>query len=260
MSEMSDKFKRIGYVTDMDVLTRREAEGFLAKFERFIVENGIDLKEPGYRLHDRHLDVDFIWDLATHPRVLGIVRELVGEDDVIMLNSRFICKTPGGPKAVPWHCDASYAGLDPAEQVIVWIALDDVNDENGCLRFLPNSLIPYGSREHVRPTMRGGTHVSQELPVTTQEEGQAFSIHMKRGNAVAFDGRMVHSSRATSPRRRRYALALRYIGGNIRLLHHDQWAAVQVGGDGSRVDNDWIFTRESARGFTYAPPKKFDAI
>lgn len=257
MTEISTDFKRKGFAAGVEILTPTELKAFLAAFEEMLDQERTDLASPGFRLHDTHLNTDFVWEVATHPRVLSVLHDITGERELVMLNSKFICKTPGSTKIVPWHCDATFAGLEPADQVIVWLALDDTDDGNGCLRFLPSSVIPYGSREHVVPTAAGGTHVDQQLPVTPAEEEQAFSVHVQAGSAVAFDGRMVHSSRSTSATRRRYALALRYIGGNVRQLNCRQWAAVQVSGGNSLVDDTWVFTRESARNFTYAPPNKF---
>lgn len=56
-----------------------------------------------------------------------------------------IYKPPGHPYETPWHQDAAYAGLPMApagtcfslRTIQFWVALDDVDQENGCMHFLP---------------------------------------------------------------------------------------------------------------------------
>ena len=40
---------------------------------------------------------------------------------------------------VPWHQDGHAFPIKPVANVTVWIALDEANSENGCLRFIPGS-------------------------------------------------------------------------------------------------------------------------
>jgi phytanoyl-CoA hydroxylase len=47
-------------------------------------------------------------------------------------------KPPERGKAFPWHQDAGY-GEGPKDYVIFWAALDDVDEENGCLWAIPGS-------------------------------------------------------------------------------------------------------------------------
>jgi ectoine hydroxylase-related dioxygenase (phytanoyl-CoA dioxygenase family) len=57
-----------------------------------------------------------------------------------------IYKEPGQLAETPWHQDFAYAGMPftPAganipydESVQFWLALDDVDEENGCMHFVP---------------------------------------------------------------------------------------------------------------------------
>jgi hypothetical protein len=56
-----------------------------------------------------------------------------------------IYKPPGDPNETPWHQDMAYAHEPVARagtpndrpNVQVWIAMDDVDEENGCMHFVP---------------------------------------------------------------------------------------------------------------------------
>lgn len=66
-------------------------------------------------------------------------------DDAEFLFDMLIYKPPGHPHETPWHQDMAYAGKPFAkagsriilETVQFWLALDDVDEENGCMHFLP---------------------------------------------------------------------------------------------------------------------------
>src|SRR5213078_3074180 len=63
---------------------------------------------------------------------------LLGEN-VIGWGSHFFCKMPGDGKSVSWHQDASYWPLTPSKAVTVWLAIDDADVGNACMRFIPGS-------------------------------------------------------------------------------------------------------------------------
>lgn len=58
-----------------------------------------------------------------------------------------IFKPPGHPHETPWHQDMAYAGMPaapagraiPLETIQFWVALDDVDEENGCMHFVPGA-------------------------------------------------------------------------------------------------------------------------
>jgi ectoine hydroxylase-related dioxygenase (phytanoyl-CoA dioxygenase family) len=74
----------------------------------------------------------------------AIAEQILG-DKVFRLFDMLIYKPPGHPHETPWHQDMSYSGkpLAPAGVKIplavlqFWVALDDVDEENGCMHFLP---------------------------------------------------------------------------------------------------------------------------
>lgn len=67
-----------------------------------------------YSLHNVHLQYPWVMELTRHPQVLRVVSAILGPD-VILLDSRFICKYPtispdgndgeDGLPYVAWHQD-----------------------------------------------------------------------------------------------------------------------------------------------------------
>ncbi len=74
-----------------------------------------------------------------------ISRALLEVDDPEFVFDMLIYKPPGHPAATLWHQDISYArmpfaraGIRIPENAIIqfWVALDDVDEENGCMYFI----------------------------------------------------------------------------------------------------------------------------
>merc|ERR1712139_474812 len=93
-------------------------------------------------------------DGPLHERALALARALLGEDmkfDFDML----IYKGPGQDHPFPWHQDEGYwkmgmrgVNFTDLRATSIWIALDDVDEETGCMWMIPGSH-KQGSFEHL---------------------------------------------------------------------------------------------------------------
>lgn len=73
------------------------------------------------------------------PRLSSIIRELIGVTPLLMTDQIFM-KPPHLGSAKPYHQDNYYFKCHPADHVITaWIAMDDVDESNGCLRYIEGS-------------------------------------------------------------------------------------------------------------------------
>lgn len=75
-----------------------------------------------------------------------IAGRLIGREAPELMFSMAIYKPPGHPHETPWHQDMAYAGRPttpagarlPNDAVAqFWLALDDVDEEMGCMEFIP---------------------------------------------------------------------------------------------------------------------------
>jgi phytanoyl-CoA hydroxylase len=60
---------------------------------------------------------------------------------------QYFSKPPGSSAATPAHQDGFYSMLTPCAAVTLWLALDEVDEENGCMRYVQGSHLR-GMREH----------------------------------------------------------------------------------------------------------------
>ena len=147
------------------------------------------------------------------PRGLALVKDLLGED-VIAWGSHFFCKMPGDGKAVAWHQDASYWPLSAARTVTVWLAIDDADRENACMRFLAGSH-HYGHLTY-RPSDPAEHNVLNQTIERPEQYGTPVAMELKAGEASIHCDLLLHGSEANMSTRRRCGLTLRYCAASVR--------------------------------------------
>ncbi|WP_336514208.1 phytanoyl-CoA dioxygenase family protein [Pollutibacter soli] len=76
------------------------------------------------------------------------------EDAVIGKNMQYFNKPPKIGKPTPPHQDGYYFMLEPNEAVTMWLGLENVDEENGCVRYIKGSNNK-GMRQHTRTQTLG---------------------------------------------------------------------------------------------------------
>lgn len=203
-----DAWNRDGFVTPLPLFDAAEAARHRMLFDTLLAQSGPD---GAYAINCFQARSRGIWDLCTEPRLLDAVEDLIGPD-IVCWASHFFCKLPGDPKRVPWHQDAIYWRLAPARTVTVWLAIDDTDEDNAAMRFLPGS--------HARGTLAWGEAgegtvldkaiddvASLGAPVADVLPAGAFSLHADM---------LAHGSEPNRSSRRRCGLTIRYCPPEVR--------------------------------------------
>jgi ectoine hydroxylase-related dioxygenase (phytanoyl-CoA dioxygenase family) len=166
-----------------------------------------------YSISTAHAKYGRVFDLLRHPRIVACVRDLLGEN-VIGWGSHFFCKMPKDGKAVAWHQDASYWPLSPSKAVTVWLAIDDADVENACMRFIA------GSHHHGHLTYResnpGEHNVLNQTIDNPLQFGAAVDDILQAGEISIHSDLLLHGSEANESDRRRCGLTLRYCAAEVR--------------------------------------------
>lgn len=89
------------------------------------------------QLHQMEAD-DFFRQYARHPHWTALAQTLVGEE-VQPGKPEWFNKPPDTNHVTPPHQDNFYFCLEPANVVTLWLALDSIDAENGCLRYVSGS-------------------------------------------------------------------------------------------------------------------------
>lgn len=161
------------------------------------------------RLHEH--DDFFGTFIQEKPKALA--QELLGEP-VIGKNLQFFNKPPSISQATPAHQDGHYFMLQPCQAVTMWLALDQVDEENGCVRYLRGSHQD-GMRQHERTQTLG---FSQGIVnFGDNETREEVPCHAKPGDLLAHHAMTVHWADANaSPVRTRRALGFIFYGESAR--------------------------------------------
>jgi non-haem Fe2+, alpha-ketoglutarate-dependent halogenase len=130
-------FNEQGYLAGIRIFDEAEIAEIRAYFDALLART-IAAGGNSYSIATAHLKYGRVYDILTHPRIVALMKDLLG-DDVIAWGSHFFCKMPGDGKRVAWHQDSSYWPLTPSMAVTAWLAIDDATVENACMRYIPGT-------------------------------------------------------------------------------------------------------------------------
>ena len=71
--------------------------------------------------------------------IKSICKSILG-DKIYLFNEQVVNKEPQTESKFAWHQDSGYVGYDHKTYLSIWIALCDINENNGALRILPTNL------------------------------------------------------------------------------------------------------------------------
>ena len=143
--------------------------------------------------------------------LLDIVDQLIGRD-IIVWGSRIFSKAPQTGRATPWHQDGEYWPIRPLATATVWIAIDESNEHNGCLKILTGSnraktLLPHQSLSGK------GAALDKEIKPELIKSKDVVSVPLQPGQMVIFDVFTAHGASPNLSNQRRAGFAIRYMPG-----------------------------------------------
>ena len=146
-------------------------------------------------------------DFATHPGIISVARQLIG-DDIILWGTTIFGKPPFNGKETPWHQDGEYYPIRPLDVLTIWIPLDDVTPENGPMRFIPGS---HRGRNLYRHSRVEGDDKTINLVCDADQfdESTAEPLLLRAGQVSFHDVYLIHGSHANRTDRRRAAFIVR---------------------------------------------------
>ncbi len=221
-----EQYHRDGIVFPVPVLSPGETAHFRAAFE-----------EVAARLGGRpvaqalgHTQSYFRWayDLATHPRILDAVEDVLGPNLLVWTVSIFP-KYPRDPGYISWHQDGTYWGLDSTRVVTAWVALTDSTRDNGCMRVVPGShrqpILPH------RDTYAADNRLSrgQEIEVEVAEQ-DAVDVVLRAGEMSLHHVNIIHGSNSNPSDGSRIGFAPRFMTPETRQIDGEPLTAVLARG------------------------------
>ena len=211
--EQLEAFHRDGFLRPLPVFDDSEIEEIRAYFDHLLAEV-LAAGGDSYSISSAHLKYGRVYDILTEPRIVACVKDLLGEN-VVAWGSHFFCKMPHDGRAVAWHQDASYWPLSPSKAVTVWLAIDDADAENACVRFLAGSHL----QGHLtfRPSSPDEHNVLNQTVENPEQYGTEIVDDVLRAGEISIHSDLLlHGSEANDSDRRRCGLTLRYAAADVR--------------------------------------------
>lgn len=166
-----------------------------------------------------HKKSTIVRDFYFEGPIVDVMEQIIGPN-IKAATSQLTFKMRGNTKSFAWHQDNGYGELQPYNTISSLTALEDVDEENGCLRIIPGSH-KQGQIDvsHVIKQHKEGKSVSIELEV---DESKAIPIPMKAGESIFFHCWTLHQSQGNfSKDRDRRILFMRYADADAIEIYNN---------------------------------------
>jgi len=149
-----------------------------------------------------------------HPQFARTALALTGASGIRFFHDHGLWKMPGDSKATPWHQDTPYWPVNEAQAgaLSIWITLDDVDERNGCMAFVPKS--------HTFGKLKGIDLANPQNIFDYVESGGADQqkpvvVPLKAGSCTFHNGLTFHYAHANVTDKPRRVLAIIYMPDGI---------------------------------------------
>ena len=154
---------------------------------------------------------DFFYDLFYNSKIKDLAANALGED-VTPRAMEYFNKPPGKSNPTPPHQDGYYFNLDNDKAVTGWLALEDVDDENGCIHYVKGSHKKTEYRPHGKSEILGFSQGVTDFG-TEDDKLNTVSFPGEAGTFLIHNAKTIHWAEGNkSQTRTRKALGFIYYG------------------------------------------------
>ena len=117
----------------------RSTKSLRIQVEPRVTRGEMNVNHPGdgIRKIDGLVESDDLYRcLATHPNILGVIKQILGSD-LKMFRNALLLKPPEVGSQKGMHQDSPYWPIEPMSLCSCWYAVDTATVENGCMGVLP---------------------------------------------------------------------------------------------------------------------------
>ena len=207
------RYHREGYLQPITVFSTersREIRRGIEAIERDYAKGDLPLDLAHYFRVNGELVIPLLAEIAKTKPILDAIASVLGPNLMVWSCELFI-KEPRSEKIVSWHQDLTYWGMGGSDlQASAWIAISDVTEASGCMRFVPGShkqqLVPHTDTFNANNLLSRGQEIAVEV-----DERDAVPNILQPGEMSIHHGRMFHASGPNLSNNRRIAIVIRYV-------------------------------------------------
>jgi phytanoyl-CoA hydroxylase len=224
-------FRRNGYLKARPLLSEDELVPLRSAFEE--LKEGRSSKKPELSRNLSGDDDNYVLQIVNaweaeeaffrhlfSPRLTDAVARLMGTNTVRVWHDQIQYKPPkvGGPTV--WHQDYPYwPVLEPADLISAWVALEDADEQNGCMSMVPRSHL-WGAHGGGTVGIRDGDWGPAYDPAFVPD-GEAVEVvpcPVKAGEVMFHHCMTWHGAPPNRSSRGRPAIAVHYMPGYTRYV------------------------------------------
>jgi len=237
-NEALAEYQRDGFVVARGLFSQAECDAYLDHYVAMVERGGDGWAEGGVhpdhedplkrypRLLQPHRGDKISMDYMVDPRLDEWLTALLGQSPYAVQTMVYF-KAPGS-KGQALHQDQRYLRVEPGTCMAAWLALEDTDEENGCMFMVP------GTSE--MPILCPGVADSEDswgMDYVAPPPGmEAVPIVMKAGDVVFFNGQVIHGShRNRSATRFRRILVGHYIVAEAEKVAHYYFPVFNMKGE-----------------------------
>jgi phytanoyl-CoA hydroxylase len=224
-SMVKQSFDKDGYVFLPGFLGMEEVDAINNKLKDFIRDKvpGMPFNHVFYENNNDPATLKQLQDIHVHdPFFAGILKgsefekiaEVLLGEKVIGKNLEYFNKPPKIGKPTPPHQDDYYFMLNPPQAITMWMALENVDEETGCVRYIKGSHLQ-GMRPHGKTNTLG---FSQGITDYGEKDFEAeIPFPAKPGDLLIHHAMTIHRADGNkSETRSRKALGFIYFGESAK--------------------------------------------
>lgn len=223
--DSQEAFQRDGYGAYRDFFSQEEVTELRQKLAEYIellvpvlpgteaffenLDDPTSLKQLQRMSHHHR----FFHHLARDSRLRQLA-ELLLQDEVVVKEVSWFNKPARTGKATPAHQDGYYFNLTPNEALTLWIPLEPVDAENGCVNYVPGSHLR-GVRPHGSSQVLG---FSQTITDYSDEDRAAeVLVPANPGDLLAHHSLTIHGAGPNISQRGRPAFGVVYFAQRAKV-------------------------------------------
>ena len=234
------QFENDGFYVARGLFTAEECDRLIAHYMELRKEErpgdfqGVDttssdpLKRYPRMIHMHHWD-ELSMQWGVDQRIDAEMFDLLGCSPYLVQTMLYY--KPAGARGQALHQDNFYLRAQPGTCMAAWLALDDCDEENGCLQVVPGTQNLPMLCTIKADTSQSFTDVTVDLPTGLEP----IPVIMKKGDVLFFNGSLIHGSFPNvSSHRFRRSLIGHYVTGDSTMVGKFYHPVYRM--DGSRIE------------------------
>ena len=175
-----------------------------------------DKADPTSLKQIQHLEnkEEFFQQLISTGTVYELAKELLQEEP-IPKNIQYFNKPPKRSSATPAHQDGFYFMLNPCRALTMWLALEEVDESNGCISYVKASH-KLGLRKHQRTKTLGFSQGITDFP-HPEDQAQLMKTKAQPGDLLVHDAMTIHLADENQSSRTREAIGFIYYAASAKV-------------------------------------------